>query len=280
MVRARGRGYVAVVKNLLLAAFFLASNASAAVVQPLTSAAQLLIPAAGSTPGANGTFFRSDITIVNLATHDQDIVLTWLPQGASATTSTLIHIATQRALRSSDFVREILAQQGVGAILLTAVTGDGTTLDSTAALYAQSRIWTPQPGTTGTTSQSLPAIPVSTIDSGLGAQLFAVGGADNPAGYRVNIGILNLDPVNAQDFEIVLPGTIQALGVVVVPPMSSAQVPLPGSGGPPSPTQSVAVENITSQPARSGKWIAYGSTIDNVTGDAWSELAVVGKPPQ
>ena len=170
-------------RKLLIAALFVASSASASVVVPLSSASQLLIPAAGSTQGADGTFFRSDITIVNLATHDQDISLRWLPQGASATSSMLIHIAPQSALRSSDFVREILAQQGLGAILVTAVTSDGTTPDTTGALYVQSRIWTPQPGTSGTTSQSLPAVPVSDVNTQIAA-LFANGGADNPSFKR------------------------------------------------------------------------------------------------
>ncbi|MGZ8797181.1 MAG: hypothetical protein ACXW2F_07530, partial [Thermoanaerobaculia bacterium] len=35
------------------------------VVVPLGAAPQILIPAAGSTAGANGTFFRSDITLIN-----------------------------------------------------------------------------------------------------------------------------------------------------------------------------------------------------------------------
>ena len=50
-------------KSACIAAFFVCSIAAAGVVQPLTSAAQLLIPAAGSTPGVNGTFFRSNIAI-------------------------------------------------------------------------------------------------------------------------------------------------------------------------------------------------------------------------
>ena len=67
------------------------------VVLPLSASPQLLIPAAGSVAGANGTFFRSDITLVNLSSHDQNIKLQWLPQGTSATSSITITIAAQRA---------------------------------------------------------------------------------------------------------------------------------------------------------------------------------------
>ena len=260
-------------RKLFAVALLIASTASAGVVLPQTSASQLLIPAAGSVQGANGTFFRSDITLVNLATHDQNIILRWLPQGASATSTVLIHLAAQRALRSSDFVREILAQQGLGAILVTAVTGDGTTTDSTGALYVQSRIWTPQPGTTGTTSQSLPAVPVGAVTTQIAA-LFATGGADNPPNYRSNVGIVNLDPINAQTFLVLLPNANGATvnAQVTVQPNSMAQVSV-GNGL--SPTQQILIQNVTTV-GRTNSWLAYGSTIDDVTGDAWSELAVAG----
>ena len=63
-----------------LAILLAATSLSAAVVQPLGAGFQLLIPAAGSTPGLNGTFFRSDISILNLAGHDEVVNLQWLPQ--------------------------------------------------------------------------------------------------------------------------------------------------------------------------------------------------------
>ena len=41
----------------------------------------------------------------------------------------------------------------------------------------------------------------------------------------------------------------------------------------------IQIQNVTSSQAKSNLWTAYSSTIDNVTGDAWSELAVVGTLP-
>ena len=51
----------------LTAPTFAAEPHSNSVVVPLTAVSQFLIPAAGSTAGANGTFFHSDIAIVNFA---------------------------------------------------------------------------------------------------------------------------------------------------------------------------------------------------------------------
>src|SRR5206468_8644999 len=65
----RGRRHDPLIMRTLacLSLLLIAVAAPAAVVQPLGTSNSVLIPAAGSTAGVNGTFFRSDITIVNLA---------------------------------------------------------------------------------------------------------------------------------------------------------------------------------------------------------------------
>ena len=256
---------------ILIALFLVASSSFANVVLPLGAASQVLIPAAGSAQGANGTFFKSDITIINLASHDQSVALQWLPQGVSNAGAVTITIPTHSGLRSSDFVHDYFNTTGLGSIIITGLTSTGT-LDSTAALYVNSRIWTPEPGTAGTTSQSFPAVPLSAV-SAASAALFAVGGADNPANYRVNVGIVNIDQTNTQTFAVTLPGTSTQTFMVSIPPMSMQQISL-GSGI--SPTAQISIQNLTSSATRSNSWLAYGSTVDNVTGDAFSELAVTG----
>ena len=114
--------------------------ATTAFAQLATDAPELLIPVAGSTPGANGTFFKSDITLGNFADHSQAVRLTWLPQGATATSTTTITLVPHSFIRSDDFVHDYLSQSGVGAILVTGVTA-GAGLDPAAQLYATSRIW-------------------------------------------------------------------------------------------------------------------------------------------
>ena len=262
--------------SVILVSIFCATSLFAAkpndVVLPLSAAPALLIPAAGSTAGANGTFFRSDITLVNLANHDQNITLQWLPQGMPAASSMTITIAAQRALRSADFVREILAQSGLGAIRITGVTSNGTTPDSTALLWASSRIWTNQPGTNGTTSQSLPAVPLNGLFSGSTAALFALSGVDVPSNYRVNVGIVNLNST-AHTYSISQTSNGN-VNLVLIPAMSMGQVSL-GSGL--SATQEVLIQDVTTGGAAPNSLIVYGSTVDNITGDAWSELAVPGQ---
>src|SRR5438270_4396956 len=75
------------------AAAFGAQPHSNSVVVPLTAVSQFLIPAAGSTAGVNGTFFHSDISIVNFASHDQIVKIQWLPQSGAAGSTTTLTIA-------------------------------------------------------------------------------------------------------------------------------------------------------------------------------------------
>lgn len=262
-----------VVSIFLAAAAFAAEPHSNSVVIPLTAVSQFLIPAAGSTPGANGTFFHSDIAIINFASHDQVVRFQWLPQSGAAGSTTTLTIPAQSGIRSADFVATYLNQTGLGAIIVTGMTSTGVP-DSSALLYATTRIWTPQPNSAGTTSQSLPAIPMSTINTQVAA-LFAVGGADNPSNYRTNVGIVNLDPVNAQTYLILLPsspGGATSGGQVTIAPMS---MQLAGLGSGIGPTQEILIQNVTTT-GKSNSWIAYSSSVDNVTGDAWSELAITG----
>jgi len=242
------------------------------VVQLLPSAPQLLIPVAGSTPGANGTFFKSDITLGNFAAHPETVRLQWLPQWVSSTFSTTTTLEALSFIRSSDFVHDYLGQSGLGAILVTGITSSGD-VDPNASLYVASRIWSPQPGTGGTTSQTLPAIPTNAINT-TDAGLFPLGGQGS--NFRTNVGLVNIDPINQQTFDLVFTQTIIPFSITVtVPPMSMQQGALGSSSffGP-----EILIQNRTAAATRSNLWVAYGSTVDNITGDAWSEMAVPGAP--
>ena len=105
------------------------------------------------------------------------------------------------------------------------------------------------------------------------AAIFGVGGADSPIDYRVNVGIVNVDPNKTQTFVVSYSTTSAAPPVfisVTLPPMTMQQV----GAGTPFGGQQISISNSTA--SGSNLWTAYASTINNVTGDAWSELAVAG----
>ncbi|HEV8659365.1 MAG TPA: hypothetical protein VGS96_12150 [Thermoanaerobaculia bacterium] len=237
------------------------------VVLPINAAPQLLVPAAGSTPGANGTFFRSDITLINFGDVAQRVQLRWWPQVGGTTAVTDINIPARTGISSEDFVNNYLGVQGLGSLLITGVTSTEA-LDPNAKLFATSRIWTPQPGTTGTTSQSLDVVRPGPTTMATAA----IFGLRRDSRYRVNVGIVNLDSATTVTFVI----TVSAAGAiesytVTIPPTSMQQVPLTTSTSP------VSQITITSGSGATTLWTAYGSSIDNVTGDSWSELAIAGQ---
>jgi hypothetical protein len=253
---------------VFVAMVFVSAPSVAEVVQPIGAAPQVLIPAAGNVNGQNGTFFRSDITIVNLRNSDQIVFLEWLPQPGATPTSTSIMIHALSGIRSSDFVHDYLNTTGLGAIVVTAVTQPiAEAIDVNGRLFVSSRIWTPQPSTTGTTSQNLSTIPLSTINTPAAA-IFGAGGADSPSDYRVNVGIVNVDASRTQTFVVAFSST-QAT-TVVLPPRTMQQVSSIGA----FTGQQILISNVSTN--GSNLWTAYASTINNVTGDAWSELAVAG----
>ena len=260
----------------ILALLFAAQIQPNNLVVPIGGSPQILIPAAGSIQGANGTFFRSDITLVNYSTHDQLVQMRWLPQGANGTgvAAREITIPALSGIVSEDFVTNVMQQSGLGSILITGLTSSHTA-DNTALLYATSRIWSNQPGVSGgTVSQSFPSIPVSTINSG---QL-SILGLRRDDRYRLNVGIINLDQSNEQTFQIIVGGSGASPQVttVTVPPFSMVQSSIVGV---PLSNLQVAIQNV-STPVRTNTWTAYGSSIDNVTGDAWSEVAFTAPPDQ
>jgi hypothetical protein len=263
-------------KFTLMFIFILGSAlaASAQMVVPQNQATSILIPAAGSVQGGNGTFFRSDVTVLNYRNSNQNVQFQWLPQGSSgsAVAPVVVTMSPQSGLNSEDFVATILHQTGLGAIVITGVTAQGAT-DPNAQLIATSRIWTPQPNaTSGTNSQQFNGVPVSAINS----TTLAVIGQRRDDRYRTNVGVVNLD-TQTQIFRVDVQSSAGIESqMVTIPGRSLSQVSLPGASST-LPLQ-ILVSCQSSLPTNA--FLAYGSSVDNVTGDAWSSLGFNQPAPQ
>jgi hypothetical protein len=226
---------------------------------------QILLAGSGSVQGANGTFFHSDITVLNYRNQSQRVAFTWLPAGQSAGAPTFIDISANSGIISEDFVATFLQKSGLGALLITGVDANGVA-DPGALLYATERVWTPQPGTTGTTSQSFPAIATSDINLTGGSIL----GQRQDIRYRTNVGIVNLDTVE-RTFNVIQttddPNAPTNTTGVTVPARSMVQIPLANLT---SAALQIAVQPLVE--INPTLWMAYGSSVDNTTGDSWSSL--------
>ena len=266
--------------SALLFTFFLATAALAQqtddLIIPMSGAPHILIPAAGDVSGANGTHFRSDISIINLRNTTQRVQLYWLPQGSSgvAIAPVIITLNPQSGFVSENFAANVMNQSGLGSIEVAGVRQDNT-FDSAALLHVTARIWTPRPdGAAGTMSQTFPAIVLSSTE----ASVKAIFGMRQGPQYRLNAGISNPteSPRRFRVTVVVSPsggGTpVQTQFDVDVAAQSMEQRSVAGT------TEGLAqflIEDIT-QPAVVGPWHAWASSVDNQSGDAWSQMAVPG----
>ncbi len=262
LLRTQGMRYPLILTLTVL----LAASASADLVIPQAVSPRILIPAAGDIPGANGTHFRTDLTIVNFRTVPQRVQLFWYPQGRSENEGIVqrtLTINAQSGFNSVDFVRTVLFQSGLGSIDIRGVDEENNP-DPNARLHASARVWTPQPNVAnGTMSQTLPAL----IPTGTARYAQAIFGVRRSGQYRMNVGITN-PTQTAKRFRISVMTTDggRETRELDIPSFSMDQVLMPGSAD----VVQILVENLTTP---NSYWEAWASSIDNVTGDAWSQMA-------
>jgi hypothetical protein len=244
---------------------FIGATASAQIVATRSTSAQFVIPAAGALDGGNGTFFRSDITMLNYRSTVQNVRLQWLPQGVTGVGVPPVDITINplSGIASEDFVTNTLHRSGLGAILVSGITPAGD-FDPAAQLSATSRIWTPQPASSGTTSQSLPVVSTADISSTIQIAL----GARRDSRFRVNVGIVNLSS-SQQRFQVASFGS-NGTDVQQVDVEAMSMVLFRVSGADSAVPLQIQVTNVST--VRSSSWIAYASSVDNITGDAWTTL--------
>jgi len=245
------------------------SSVGATAVIQNRSARAIVIPAAGSTRGQGGTFFRSDVTLVNWNADDQHLKLTWSPSGNPiGTTEFDITIPAGLPFTLEDFVGAYLHKSGVGSLTFIPVD-DGGDRDEDAAFDAYSRIWTPQPNAIGTVSQPFPGVDYDQLDGDYEA---AILGLRQDAGYRTNYGIVNNTNRDVHFTVTVVPDAAAppyAEIPVRVSARSMVQSSLPpGNFG--KLTLFVSIDDDI--PESSFSWAAFASSTDNVTGDGWVSI--------
>ncbi|HEX6086265.1 MAG TPA: hypothetical protein VF266_17170 [Thermoanaerobaculia bacterium] len=256
---------------LLLSTSLFAQTTNDLII-PRAAAPRVIVPVAGNTAGANGTFYRSDISVINLRNATQRIHIFWYPLGTSGSLTPIrtITLPPQQGTLSdqADFVGEILQTTGLGGLEFVGVTEQGV-FDPAAQLHVTSRIWTPRPdGAAGTMSQTLPSIVAGQTDT---ANLKAVFGLRRGTQFRLNVGVMNPSSTTQRfRFTIAAAGLVTDTFELDVAPRSIRQELAPGTS---SGYVQVLIENVTGS---AGEWQGWASSVDNQSGDAWSQIAVGG----
>jgi hypothetical protein len=263
---------------LILAAWTLPAQSHASE-RPLQSTSgfgpdsEILLPVVINAPGLNGTFFKTDGFFANFRNADQEVLVRVIPQGESAAEPLRLSINALTNIAADDVLgpESGLSRNGVGALLITAVLPGTNTLDTGAQLLGLFRIWTPQPGSAGTTSFGAWGPPSDNIHGLNGA--IALGLRQNAA-FRTNVGIVNLDPVNTRSWTVTIrSGGAPTVLTITVAPLSMQLVAVPTTI---TPTQNgyLSVTYVPfATPGTDFRWSAFGVTADNVTGDSWLTLA-------
>jgi hypothetical protein len=234
------------------------------------SARALVIPAAGSITGAGGLFFRSDVTLANYRDTPQQVVAGFWAQGSTNTinlaTYKSITIPANQFVTIQDFVIFLGQTNALGTIILLPYTG--TDLDGDSAIDAFSRIYTRQPGSTGTVSQPFDAVDPDWFSAQLIDEGVALG-LRHDADYRTNFGIVNVDSFD-HVFKVSFIGDkLQTSVTVTVKAYGMIQQGIPaGDYG-----ALQVLYQVTDAGANFVTWVGYASSTDNVTGDGWVSLA-------
>jgi hypothetical protein len=100
-----------------------------------TTDSSFIFPSAGAVQGAGGTYFRSDVMIVNHRSSTQRVSVGWIAQGVNNSNRPLQYfdLTANTPYILSDFVTNTIHQSGLGAILVTGVTSGGNA-DTNATL--------------------------------------------------------------------------------------------------------------------------------------------------
>lgn len=237
-----------------------------------------MIPIAGHVAGANGTEFQTDLTISNTNV-DALVEVYWLPQNRSGSMTTpvaILPVPAASVVTYEDFVVRTIHQTGLGTIILRGLD-NARQRSEFVRIDAYARIWTPAQCGSGTMSQGVqastlygPKVDDFSPITGL------VYGLRQDADFRTNIGIINMSSERTVTFRVDIRGTKQQQQMqLVVPPASMVHEALPpGDFGAVTLGIHVLGQNPPPPDAFSGPpWTAFGSSVDNHSGDAWYSKA-------
>jgi hypothetical protein len=229
-------------------------TAAALAAMPFAAqAATLVVPAAGTGPGANGSQWQSELTLHTAAPRPVTLSLSF-HQGATVLGPVSITLEARETLSIQDIVRtEFGVTSGSGALVIEAADRDARTLAVTSRTVNTS--------SEGELGQDIPAIDVA--DASGAGDVTALTGPSAGAASRFNFGLYAVDATSVKWELIRADGTVAATKDVTYLAGQHTQ----HNAGVQSVFGAAPADNDTVH-ARvlSGRAIFYGSVV-NETGD-------------
>ncbi len=231
-------------------------------LHPSLHAAEKFVPAAARTAGANGTFFMSDLRLVNLSSAAATFELTFLPsnQDNSGALPVSMTVPARAAKELDDVLRSVFQLDGGGGAVRIVSGADFT---------ATSRTYTGSSNCPGTYGQFIPAVESSRARAR--SVLANIRSSNDPIrGFRTNVGMVN--PASAN---IAVDLTLRAMSGGVI--ARASRILLPLSHTQESITQlfpvSLTDDDYFIEITAPTPLFAYASVIDNESGDSIFILA-------
>ncbi len=210
------------------------------------------VPAVIRGDGAAGTRWRSDLWISNLSSREGSFRVTWIPRGEAQRSSDVV-LAPGASASFEDLLERLFGAE--------AGTGQARIETDLPAWIASSRAWSAGGG--GTYGQWVPALAASDATSAAEGKL-AIPHLTNDRRFRTNIGVTEVGgrPAAAVIRLADAAGTEIWSTSIALEAGEQRQIALAAAGAPEFSNGYAWVE-----PEGEGRIVAYGSVVDNVSGD-------------
>ncbi len=212
------------------------------------------IAAAAHTGGVNQSVWRTDLDIHNTSGSSQMVVVELLTadQGNTVPQSASVMLAPYASVRYRDVIESLFGTEGVGALRILA---DGSSVRVSSRSYNDEG--------EGTFGQGIPSEDGAIGFGEIGRLVGLSESGESSAGFRTNVGLVNVTAGSVMVQIDLYGGDGALIGSVsrTLEAFEQTQV----NGIFPEATEVGYAEVWTSTPG--GRFLAYGSVVDNTTGD-------------
>lgn len=227
--------------------------AAMALLPVAGSAATLVVPAAGTGPGANGSQWQSELTIHNAAPRAATFSATF-HQGESVLGPAQLTLQARQTVSHADVARTLFgATSGSGAIVLDIADRDARSIAVTSRTFNTSA--------EGEFGQDIPSVDVA--NAARPGDIVALNGPSTAASNRFNFGLYAVEATHLVWEVVRADGTVAATKDVTYPAGLHVQY---GSGVVTLLGATAANNDTVYARILSGKAIFFGSIV-NATGD-------------
>jgi hypothetical protein len=266
----------------LLLLLVLAASADAASFR---AADTVYLPAAGKLPGANASFFRTDVWIANVSTDRVVVSVRFAAHGGEANTDTTTIDLPPLAPGERRQIRDIMGsvfgvpddQSRFGFLIFFGCRENGNCADCNASaadcrpITVNARIYTTN-AEGRTYGQLIPGVPwyaAPSVDDAANLQRVFLTGIRQNAAFRTNVGLINASASSSTTLRIRLVDATGLRGVVdrALPPLAFRQISVgelfPAWSG---DDGTLLVEQLRGE-GTDHAYLVYGSLLDNGSND-------------